>query len=436
MKIKIKDIKIERSNQDTQRIRKDFGDIQELVESIKKHGLIHPIVVDECKDDSQYLYTLVAGERRLMAHLYAGLTEIDATIRSELSSFERKEIELEENARRKDLSWMEKNEALRQLDELKRAIHGTRLPGDAGKGGWTIQDTAKLVGLSLGTVSQDIKLAIDLKDDPELRKKVSGMTKQVARKTIEREKDAKRMRKRIDSGEISVGSRLILGRAEEKIVELEDQSVDCLVTDPPFAVDAILDVEKGALSGSYAGEANVGDIDVMQACYEKLFPQLRRVMKPGAHFYMFFGIDWYKELLGMFSKHGFIVHAVPLIWSKGRGTMIPNPYHYIPSYEFILFGMREPMKRTLAHPIRNCFTEFPADAPQKRVHPLQKPFELIKMMIENSTVPGETVLDCFAGSGIVLKVADALGRKGVGFEMDEVNYYKAQQFLCEDQKCT
>ncbi len=47
MKILIKDIKIDRSNEATKRIRKDFGDIQELVQSIKKHGLIHPIVVDE-----------------------------------------------------------------------------------------------------------------------------------------------------------------------------------------------------------------------------------------------------------------------------------------------------------------------------------------------------------------------------------------------------
>lgn len=429
MKIAIKDIKIDRSNQATQRIRKDFGDIQELVESIKKLGLIHPIVVDECKDDPQYLYVLVAGERRLTAHLYAGLTEIDATIRSDLSSFERKEIELEENARRKDLTWEEKIEALRQLDELKRTIHGSRSPGDAGEGGWTIQDTATHVGLSLGTVSQDIKLAKDLVDHPELRKKVSGMTKQVARKTIEREKDAKRMKERIDKGEVSAGSRLMLGKAEERILELEDGSVDCLITDPPFGVEAIMDVAKGSLSGKYAGTANVGDDVAMSKIYHTLFPQLERVMKPGAHFYMFFGIDWYVRLCNFFRHHHFIVHAVPLIWAKGRGTMIPNPYHYVPSYEFILFGMREPMKRTLMHPVQNCFTDYPADAPQKRVHPLQKPFDLIKLFIENSTVPGETVLDCFAGSAIVLKVAEALGRKGVGFEMDETNYYKAQEFL-------
>ncbi len=367
----------------------------------------------------------------MTAHLFAGMTMIDASIRSELSDFERKELELEENARRKDLLWEEKIEALRQLDELKRLIHGTKLPGNVEDKGWTMADTAKHVGLSLGSVSQDIKLAKDLVLNPEMRKKVSGMTKQVARKTIEREKDAAKIRSKIDRGEITVGSRLLFGKAEERILELDDQSVDCLITDPPYGSEGIIAVEKGNLSGKYDQEGNVGDFESMKKVYAKLFPQLKRVMKPGAHFYMFTCIDWIEYFKEKFPAYGFVMHPVPLVWPKGRGTMIPNPYHYIPSYEFILFGMREPLKRTLAHPIRNCLEGFPADAPQKRVHSLQKPFDLIKMMIENSTVPGETVLDCFAGSGIVLKVAEALGRIGVGFEMNEINFYKAQEFLME-----
>lgn len=434
MKIKIKSIKIDRSNRDTQRIRKDFGDIQKLVESIEKHGLIHPIVVDELSDDSKYSYSLIAGERRLTAALYLGQKEIDATVRSQLNEFERKELELEENARRKDLSWEEKIEALRQLDELKRSIHGTRLPGSIEEKGWTIQDTADAIGASLGTVSQDIKLAKDLLDSPKLREKIAGMTKMVARKVIEREKDALRIKERMNRNEIVIDSNLILGRAENLITKIKGASIHCLITDPPFAVDAIHKVEEGNLSGKYDRGTNIGDTGEMMKIYDLIIPQLSRVMVPGAHFYMFFGIDWYEELKMKFFKSGFVVHPVPLIWSKGRGTMIPNPYHYVPSYEFILFGCKFPQKRTLLKPRPNCLTEYPTDAPQTRIHPLQKPFSLIKMFIENSTVPGETVLDCFAGSGIVLKVARELGRRSVGFESDEINFYKAQEFLTGEKK--
>jgi len=429
MKILISTIKIEKHDKLTHRVRKDFGDIQELAESIKKHGIIQPIVVDELKNDPEHQYTLVAGERRITASLFAGKKDIDAVVRAELSPLQRKEIELEENARRKDLAWEETIEATYQLDKLKRSIHGTRMPGDMGSGGWTIKDTADYLGLSLGTVSQDITLAKDLNDHPELRKKVIGMTKQVARKTIEREKEALIIASKIRAGKISADINLFHGKAEEEIIHVPDSSIDCLITDPPFAVDAISDVERGALSGKYAGEANVGESKGMMECYKKLFPHLKRVMKPGAHFYMFFGIDWYSDLLKLFTDNGFIAHAVPLIWNKGRGTMVPNPYHYVPSYEFILFGVKAPYKRTLLKPRNNCFDEFPADAPQKRVHPLQKPYALIRCFIENSTVPGETVLDCFAGSGIVLKVANDLGRKGIGFEMNEINYLKALEFI-------
>lgn len=53
------------------------------------------------------------------------------------------------------------------------------------------------------------------------------------------------------------------------------------------------------------------------------------------------------------------------------------------------------------------------------VHPTQKPEAIIHPLIEYSTPPGGTVLDCFAGSGAVLKTALKSGRKAIGIEMDE-----------------
>lgn len=434
MKIPIASIKVDRSRIDTQRFRRAMGDIQKLVESIKHHGLIHPIVVDVLEDGSDHKYILVAGERRLTAVLYLGWSEIDATVLSSLSDLERKEVELEENAQRKDLTWREQIEALRQLDSLKRSIHGTRHPGSISREGWTIKDTADAIGASIGTISQDISLANDLASDPELSLKVARMPKMTARKFVEREKQRKRMKAQIERREIDVSSDLVLGAAEEKIKDLRDGSVHCLITDPPFAVREVDEVANGNLSSKYNQGANVGKEEEMALIYHHLLPELRRVMVDGAHFYMFFGIEWYERLVSAFRKNGFIVHPVPLIWAKHRTTMIPNPYHYIPSYEMILFGCKAPQKRILLKPIANCLMNFPTPAPQKRVHPLQKPIELIKFFIENSTVPGETILDTFAGSGVVLKAAEELGRRGVGFEIDETNYYAAQEFLSRSKR--
>ena len=51
-------------------------------------------------------------------------------------------------------------------------------------------------------------------------------------------------------------------------------------------------------------------------------------------------------------------------------------------------------------------------------HPCEKPSGLLTHMIETTTRPGDTIIDCFAGSGAVLDVARQLGRKAVGIEMD------------------
>lgn len=61
---------------------------------------------------------------------------------------------------------------------------------------------------------------------------------------------------------------------------------------------------------------------------------------------------------------------------------------------------------------------FDTVAPYPGKHPCEKPEGLLTHMIEATTRPGDTILDCFAGSGAVLDVARKLGRKAVGIEMD------------------
>lgn len=56
--------------------------------------------------------------------------------------------------------------------------------------------------------------------------------------------------------------------------------------------------------------------------------------------------------------------------------------------------------------------------PYRGKHPCEKPAGLLTHMIEATTRPGDTIIDCFAGSGAVLDVARQLGRKAVGIEMD------------------
>ncbi len=63
--------------------------------------------------------------------------------------------------------------------------------------------------------------------------------------------------------------------------------------------------------------------------------------------------------------------------------------------------------------------DFPSVPPYAGRHVCEKPVGLLTHMIETTTRPGDTIIDCFAGSGAVLDVARQLGRKAVGIEMDE-----------------
>lgn len=109
----------------TRRLREDHGDIDSLMASIQAHGLLHPIVVDA--EDR-----LVAGGRRLAAVRNLGQREIAIRRLGDLTDQQRREIELDENVRRKDLTAYERSKFVTELvDTAKESITGT-LP-DSGR---------------------------------------------------------------------------------------------------------------------------------------------------------------------------------------------------------------------------------------------------------------------------------------------------------------
>jgi ParB/RepB/Spo0J family partition protein len=125
-----------------------------LLTSIRDRGLLNPIIVH--KDLS-----LVAGERRLRAHIKLERPTILARIFEKLGPIERFEAELQENLARKQLSWQEEVRAIGMYHEL-------RLVANSRNGGsWTQMGTATALGLSTGYISKVIAIAGEL-NDPEV----------------------------------------------------------------------------------------------------------------------------------------------------------------------------------------------------------------------------------------------------------------------------
>lgn len=434
MKILISEILIE------DRQRTEFGDIATLAFGIKKHGQIAPIVVSElcnaefsANPNNPKKYKLIAGERRTRACLFNGSTEIDAILWADADELVHTEIELEENINRKQLTWQEEIAGVRKLDEIKRKQYGDSQTGDKYGQAWGLQDTATSLGVSIGMASQDIQLAKDMEDmkqsNPEIVAKVSNLPKTAARKVIKQAKEKRLLEKQIENKELDLDPSILFGDCCDLVKDLKDASVDLWITDPPFAVKNISDA--ASQYGYNETATNVGEEDVMRATYNILIPEMFRALKPGAHVYMFYGSAWHSELIGMLRSAGFEMDDIPLIWDKTRSSVMPRDFHYSSSYEPILFGMKPPKTIPLRKPVKNILT-FPAIAGQNRVHPLQRPEGLLNLMIENSSHPGQVVVDTFAGSGSTIMAAQKLKRKGIGFELDKGNYMRIQAWFAEE----
>lgn len=93
----------------------DSQAMQSLVESIKQHGILSPLLVRPKGED---LYELVAGERRYRAAVSAGLDEVPVVIR-ELTDEDALQLALLENLQREDLNPLEETEGILQLLALK-----------------------------------------------------------------------------------------------------------------------------------------------------------------------------------------------------------------------------------------------------------------------------------------------------------------------------
>ena len=103
------------------RLREDYGDIAGLADSIMTHGLLHPLTVDADNN-------LIAGERRLKAMQRLGYQEVEIRRWGTLTEAERRELELEENLRRKDLTAHERSKNTVELAQA--AEHVDRETGE------------------------------------------------------------------------------------------------------------------------------------------------------------------------------------------------------------------------------------------------------------------------------------------------------------------
>ena len=101
-------------------------------------------------------------------------------------------------------------------------------------------------------------------------------------------------------------------------------------------------------------------------------------------------------------------------------------------YGLVLYRDRLPKFNNNGKMIFNCI-DWPRDNESEKIHPTQKPVELLKKLIEIFTDPGDVVIDPCAGSGSTLVAAERLGRKAYGFEIKKNFFDAANKWLNEEK---
>ena len=395
------------------RARKDYGDADSLLglaQSISKNGLLHPVVIDDS-------HTLRAGGRRLTAMLQLGWDECEVKMLSDLSPLQKLEVELEENLHRKNFEYAEQVALVKSIHEIKSA-----LAIEEGAKTWTIDDTAKALGVEKNTVQQDIALAKEIENDPSIGKaKNKGQAKTRAR----RAKEVRRIQAEVLASSTIPSEEIILGDSVDILPNIPSDSVDLVLCDPPYGVKFDENSRNLGYETTYGDFYD--DLNAVVDLLEDTIPQLFRILKPGGHMYMFFALSNYSRISMMLENHWKWEEeygkyaANPLLWVKPSNENARPYERFTVNYEPFFFCWKPRVDSKLGNEINspsNSTFSFNYKGADK-LHPAEKPDGLYERLVDLSSVPGATILDPFLGSGVSLAVAKRMGRKIIGIEKVE-----------------
>lgn len=208
--------------------------------------------------------------------------------------------------------------------------------------------------------------------------------------------------------------------ALEIMGEMGDNSIDLIIIDPPYKTTKRGISKKTTTGGLVRSElGKQGKIFKHNDISPKEYiPELYRVLKEGSHCYIMTNHVNLQEMLNTATECGF--HFIKcLIWDKGNKIM---GQCYMSQFEYILFLRKGKHKK-----INNCGTSDILSVPNKKtkdengknLHDVEKPVELMKILIENSSLEGDTVLDCFMGIGSTGIACAITNRDFIGIELDE-----------------
>lgn len=212
-------------------------------------------------------------------------------------------------------------------------------------------------------------------------------------------------------------NKLIHGDCLEELKKIPDETIDAIITDPPYCSGGF--TETGKRYGSKTRSNNVKwfDNDNMTTMglvwlLREVLIEFKRILKPGGSALVF--CDWrmYPMLAPALESSG-TRHQNLIVWNKNYAGL---GFGFRSKHELIMqFAKGKP-----SYYRKNGKNVIDAKKPptNRRHHPTEKPLDLMTELISVVTPPGGIILDPFAGSGSTLVAAKQGGYNYIGIEKE------------------
>lgn len=398
------------------------------MQSIETNGLLQPIVVREVEG----IFWLVAGHRRLNAvvnlvglntRISCGaetleLGSIPAISLSSLSQLAAEEAELEENIRRVDLTWEDRAAATARLLGLRK-----RQASEKGLAVPSLNSLAEevrgpLTDPSREATRREVILAPFIEAGAEYLKGTKTLDE--AWKAHLRQEQVTRniaLSAQVGATFGAHSHALIHQDCVTYLREAPSNTFDVILTDPPYGIgaDSFGDAGGRLVSQTHGYEDSAAG---WESLIRTLGPEWFRVAKEQAHLYVCCDIDGFHFARESLRAAGWNVHRTPLVNFKVDGSRVPWPQHG-PQRKWELVLYAEKGRKTVTR-IYSDVIETKGD--DNLGHGAQKPVELYINLLKRSVRPGDSVLDCFGGTGTILPACHSLQCKATYVEQD-ANYY-------------
>ena len=404
------------------RTREDLGNIEELRSNMQKSGLIAPLAVKVMDNEK---YKLLAGGRRFtVLSSEEGVTHIPCRIfNRDLNELEMAIIEESENLHRKEMTWIEKDKLTAKIHRLHQELYGVKAPGP-NQDGWGNKDTAEALGVkSAGAITEALKRAELFEEHPELFSEcktasdASKVINKFSEAIIKQQIVAEMEEKGLDVTLQKLNDAYIIRDFFVGVKELPDNLFHFVEIDPPYGIDLMKVKQKDGDISQYKSESyNEIDKEEYPKFLDDLFKECYRVMADNSWMVVWFGPEpWFNIVYKSILRAGFNCKRIPGIWTKtGPGQANSPQLNLANTYEMFFYAWKgRPVINKAGH--SNTF-HYATVPPQQKVHPTERPLDLMKEIYETFCLPGSRALIPFLGSGVSLLAATLTGMSALGFE--------------------